>query len=228
MFGSAIDAHPRILTLGARDHALIASACGAAVAAAFERDDWTCKSCGIRLPGCMEIHHRHAHKPASSGDLETICQPCHDLHHPVWAATRGRLVLVRAPHLSQPDLTRAAWGILFARTAVEGLDLSVIDDAIKAARDAAIEVTGSDSAEAVLDALLSAKGTFGRSGIEKAAACLDDQIRVLPSFAVPQGVYRTWTGAAFEDVDPCAILGSGGVKLPPADTLRSIVSAIAE
>lgn len=152
---------PDILSLGARTHALLASYSMPAIADCLARDNWTCGCCGIRIPGYMEVDHLVFHEPCGANELRAICQFCHNLKHPLWAATRGRIRLIWAPGLAQEAIHRIAWPVLFASfdeaDCIEAFDIR--EAAIQIVRDSfrretvLAEILGSAEAGEFFDSL---------------------------------------------------------------------------
>ncbi len=103
-----------VASLGARMHSILAREQGGEMKECFRRDDWTCRRCGFRFAGFMEIDHTVSHDAGETGGLRTICQFCHNLRHPVWSDLRGRLRMIWAPSLPQAGLNRMAWLAMLA------------------------------------------------------------------------------------------------------------------
>ena len=98
---------------------------------ALRRGNWTCHVCGVHLPGLMEIDHFDNHDPGSCGRIAPICQFCHDLKHPLWAAPRYRLLPVMVPpEIDQRTLTRLSW-IIIARCMHDPQNAKSIDPIIR-------------------------------------------------------------------------------------------------
>jgi hypothetical protein len=117
VLSSTLKIPANVLSLNARNHGRILATQRKQVDACFEKSKWTCHLCGIRIPEMMEIDHLDGHKHGPSVKLATICQFCHNLKHPLWSASRGRLVPMIAPQLSQVDIHRLAWSIVLLRDA---------------------------------------------------------------------------------------------------------------
>ena len=117
MLSSTLKIPANVLALNARSHGRILGTQRKQVAACFASSDWTCHVCGVRVPEMMEIDHLDGHRPGPDAKLATICQFCHNLKHPLWAAARGRLVPIIAPDMSQTDLHRLAWTLVLLRDA---------------------------------------------------------------------------------------------------------------
>ena len=182
---------PGELTLGARAHSMILGKAMGPASARLAMDDWTCRVCGIRIPDCMEVDHLDGHAPCSSSGLSAICQFCHNLRHPLWAAARGRFRLFWGPDASQRDVHRAAWQVFFASGRVDGIDADpelrsaaalVVEDIDR--RERALEcIAGSAVACGFLEALLAARDLLPDSAFRGIAASLDGAVRFWPSAA---------------------------------------------
>ncbi len=151
------DIHRRSLVdmnLGIRQHGALLAGKGDLIRKVFERDKETCHLCGYRIPGLMEIDHIKAHKRnAGAGDLKTICQFCHNLRHPFWAASRARIIPIYAPDISQTDLQRLAWTLLAWRDAEDSpIDPDAVYDLIDGRHATFMEKYGCGSADALLEA----------------------------------------------------------------------------
>jgi len=112
------------LTLGVRQHAILAGRAGNAVDAVFKAHGHKCHVCSVELPGGMEIDHLDGnHSNLDAANMRPICQPCHYAHHPVWAAQHKRFRLIWMPSLSQVAINRTFWAVTLladARDMVEG------------------------------------------------------------------------------------------------------------
>lgn len=105
---------PDEASFGSRFHAQLNCDSVSGIREVFNRDDWTCQTCKVRIPDYMEVDHR-IHKPfCHAHDLTKICQFCHNLKHPVWASLRGRLRLIWLPKIPQEMVTRMAWAVYFS------------------------------------------------------------------------------------------------------------------
>lgn len=98
---------PKRLTFGARGHAVLAGGLRVQIAKAMRDADWTCHLCGICLPEMMEFDGGHGGEP-----VRPICQFCHNMDHPIWAAGRGRMVPVWAPDMDCAEISRLSWVLL--------------------------------------------------------------------------------------------------------------------
>lgn len=220
MLAELIRCPPEILALGAREHAILATLCGEAVSARFEEDDWTCHVCRTRIRGYMEIDHIDSHKPCGSDGIRTICQFCHSLRHPVWAALRGRLRLIWAPDLDQVALTRLAWQVLFACVAeppeaggaeLAAASLHVASDVSRRERVLG-HILGSAHPEAFFEALFAARSLMPAKAFHPAVSRLDRFVRFWPTAAgwrhehsIPAAsAFGCWKEGRFIDVSSAA------------------------
>ena len=185
------DAAQGTLALGARAHAELASDSLAAVAECRERDRWTCGCCGIRVPGYMEVDHVNGHTPCDAGQLRAICQFCHNLKHPVWAALRGRFRLISAPGIGQASLHRIAWQVFFSSgDDSDGIEALEIEDAARSIvrgafrREAILaEIIGSTHPEGFFEALFAARRLLGEEGYGESVRLLEGLVRFWPAAA---------------------------------------------
>ena len=216
MFAEIANESPRLLAVGARAHAMIATAASDATVECLKRDDWTCHRCGIRLPGFMEIDHVESHDDSNPENLKAICQFCHNLRHPVWAALRGRLKIIWAPGLKQASIHRLAWHVLlasgfagdeFTRAGLERAALSIADG-IGRRECAASQILGSSHPEAFFEALLAAKSMLCETRFAELAMLLDASLRFWPAAVdrISEGCDRPsasvscWREGGFADV----------------------------
>lgn len=81
----------------------------------FERDNNTCRFCGVRANKWMEMHHLdgdHTHNAPSN--LATGCCFCHQCFHLGIAGTQGGGKIVWLPEISQTDINLLCWAIFTA------------------------------------------------------------------------------------------------------------------
>lgn len=130
MLTTILDQPWETLQFGARQHAMLAAQMSDAINHCFDRDDWTCHVCGIRLPDYMEVDHLRGHQACTVDEIRTICQFCHNLRHLAWGTNRGRLRMIWAPKSSQILLNILAWQVLLASPNEAG---EVIDEELAAA-----------------------------------------------------------------------------------------------
>lgn len=180
------------LKLSARDHARLLEGKLAEMRSASKKSGDQCCDCAITIPGYMEYHHSKGHtKTLAPGSLVTICQFCHNLRHPIWAAERKRFVPVFAPDYSQADLHRLAWTCLAWRDEIpEQVDVILAD---MAERNALLEgVTGAVAAAPLIEAALSVAE-------DKALGA-----RALDALARVDRALRFWPAELTEDFDELA------------------------
>jgi hypothetical protein len=225
MFREVLTGHPRLLNLGARDHALLNATMASEIASALKTGDWTCHVCGVRLEGMMEIDHLKGHRRSAATELAPICQFCHDLKHPMWAMARKRAFPVYAPDLVQRDLSRMAWSLLGELTREEG---GAVFDAVLGAigerESAAFDLLQGENMESALEAILVIRDREGQKKAMSVAETLDESLRYVP-VCVRDGVPLTrWTPEGFRQVPLALLQGALG---PPPD-LDRLASAAAE
>ena len=210
------DACPGELALGARAHSMILGKATGAASSRLAMDDWTCRVCGTRIPDFMEVDHTGGHAPCGPNGLSAICQFCHNLRHPLWAAARGRFRLFWGPDVSQRDVHRTAWQVLFASGRVDGRDANpeirsaaalVVEDIDR--RERALEcIAGSANACGFLEALFAARDLLADSAFGGIADSLDKVVRFWPSaadraadreIAAPASL-ACWREGRFEDL----------------------------
>ena len=202
--------------LGARFHAVLAGGSRHAVAACLVRDNWTCHLCGIRLPGYMEIDHLAVHAPCSEVQMRTVCQFCHNLRHAFWAASRGRLRIIRAPALDQTAVTRIAWFTLLASTGIDGQppdhDLAaaahvIVGDAKR--RECVLgDILGTAHAAGLFEALIALKRLAGEDAYLQTVDRFNGFVRFWPTAAnriVEEPVkacaaFSQWRDGDFHDI----------------------------
>ena len=216
MLNEIMQTPPEMSVLGARTHAALAAASRQAVAACLVRDSWTCHRCGIRLPGFMEVDHLTDHAPCGEGQMRTICQFCHNLRHAVWAASRGRLRIIRAPALDQVTVTRIAWFVLLASGGTDGSppdhDLAaaaqiVASDAKRRERVLG-DILGTAHAAGLFEALLALKRLAGEDVYVRTVDRLDRYVRFWPTASHRSddktertcAVFSQWRDGDFHDI----------------------------
>lgn len=181
MLSSTLKIPPNVLALNARSHGRILATQRKQVEACFAKSDWTCHVCGIRVPEMMEIDHLDGHRPGANAKLATICQFCHNLKHPLWAAARGRLVPLFAPDLSQSDLHRLAWTLVLLRDAEGDFpDADAIIAAVEKRTVSFAETFGTRAVSAFLESAINLPTMIG----EMAAPVLlkiDQSVRFWPA-----------------------------------------------
>lgn len=169
------------LTLGVRDHAALLQQAGSACEEIFKAHNHSCHVCGTRVPDGLEIDHGSQHVlNAKPSDLKPICQFCHNLKHPLWAASRGRLVAIYAPDISQVDLHRLAWSmVLWREVHPEAFETVQADLLARASRLS--ELLDCESVEAMFEAALATVDTLGADRALKSLRKVDQVLRFIPS-----------------------------------------------
>lgn len=219
MFQEILNAPLRILTLGARQHALINRSMMKEIRAAFEAGDWTCHVCGVRIPGLMEVDHIKGHNLSGKAALAPICQFCHDLKHPLWAASRGRFVPVAAPGFDQASITRFSWTLLSEGLRKDSfLDVDDVREALDEREDAAWEILGGDNIESAFEALYTIRDRRGEDKAQKVARALDASLRFVPSDVKDLSSPSRWTREGFRQASS-DVLHDGMGSLPDRDAL---------
>ena len=216
------DRAPLQLTFNALGHSVLAGRHTAAIASALA--SWRCHVCGTRLPGLLEFDGHGA-----DGECRPICQFCHNLDHPMWAATTGRLTLVLAPDVPQAELTGLCWTILALgqlcpdgfrdylapdddpprdvpvawrkslNRAAPGAD--ALREALENRRAEFVARFGAMSAEAFLEGIITHRRRIADDVRRELAA-----VRFVPSVVIEgyeridvPGRLSVWTGSGFED-----------------------------
>lgn len=225
MLGRLTETSILTLSLGIRAHARLAEAQPDDVAAVFARDDWTCHVCTTRLPDFMEIDHMAGHRRSRQEDLRTICQFCHNLKHPIWAASRGRLLAIHAPDIAQRDLTRLAWATFRLReTSPGGIDLQTILDDVAVRADKLRANLGTSEPTPLIEAALQLRRT-GAEGVPALFERIDAALRFWPAELTSQASLlpdsarlSTWKVGGFHRA--VATLAARLAEEPPVDFAR--------
>ena len=187
-----------LLTLSARDHARLNASMMDRIRTAMEADDWTCHACKIRLPGMMEIDHLGGHVPACTR-LQPICQFCHDRQHPLWAASRRRIVPVLAPDFSLEDLSILAWTLL-VHAAQDGFrhegHLMARDWTTR--HEHAVDILGHGNAEAIFEAVLALDDRVEARRLQERLSEIDRHVRFAPAVLLEQSRdIQVWRQSGF-------------------------------
>ena len=179
-----LETSPLKLRHGARFHSQLAARRAGETVKCLRRDNWRCHVCGIRIPECMEVDHVQEHVPGDAASLKTICQFCHDLRHPVWAGSRGRLQIIWAPDVSQPALTRIAWAVFLSSPQHADPELAAaareVAEAISRRESVLITILGSAHAGSLLEALRFCQDTSGAVAAKRLTRRLDSFVRFWP------------------------------------------------
>ena len=207
------------LLIGASQHAELNAAAPERIRVALHRCAWTCNVCGVRLPGLMEIDHFHEHGPGPGGGIATICQFCHDLKHPLWAAFSHRLIPVALPEMDQAALTRLCWIMLSIclRDALGAQRLRPVTHALVLRRIQAGRMLGTLNMTEAFEALLGAADVEDAARANAIAARLDARVRLMPAAILDLSRLCAWTGAGFVPVSRRALREATRQPLPPGD-----------
>lgn len=180
MLASIITSPINLLSLGSRAHAVLLAGDDKICGQVFERDGDTCRICGISAPGCMEIDHVKGHARCGPEGLAAICTFCHDLRHPLWSASRGRIKPIFAPELSQVDVTRLAW-IVLAQRGDPAVDIAGLVAGVKARARRMEEVVGCSGAEPLFEAAFTAAKMMGPEKGREVMLKVDQSLRFWPT-----------------------------------------------
>lgn len=201
MFQTVLTGNPRLMNLGARDHALINATMSEAVAPALKMGDWTCHVCQVRLKGLMEVDHLKGHRSCGASDLRPICQFCHDLKHPMWAMARKRAFPIYAPDLDQSSLSRLSWSLLCEMTRPDGTEsFDPLVGSFGERESAAYDLLQGENMESALEAIIVVRDREGAALAQTAAALLDASIRYLPTVIRDGEPVQKWTVSGFREV----------------------------
>lgn len=224
MLAQYFDMPLNTLNLRVVDHAALLVGGLAEVTKVMKRDRECCTICGFSIPGFMEVDHPKGHVPGAKADsMACICQFCHNLRHPVWAASRKRFVPVFAPDLTQEDLHRLAWVALAWRDAPEStddsdeppIDIAAIMNDMAAREQQLTKILKCTAAESFIEAFLSLKEVVTREQGLAAAHHLDQFVRFWPSEVL--GDYQSLPRAA-----RLSTWGIGGFKVIATEAAEAI------
>ena len=198
---------------------------------ALHRHDWTCNVCGVRLPGLMEIDHLDGHGPGPDGRIVPICQFCHDLKHPLWAAAEHRLAPVALQEMDQRTLTRLCW-IMLSRSLHEEQGKERLQPVIhvlaqrRIQAESALRMTHMTEAFEGLFTVLDFVGTESANGT---AGRLDDCVRLMPPAVLDSSTLCAWTGADVVPASRSVLREATQQPLPPdeADALLAEAKSLA-
>lgn len=179
----------RRLTLGIRDHASLLSGDPDLCRKVLERDRHVCHVCGTRTREGMEIDHVAGHVPCRADKLKAICQFCHNLRHPLWAAARGRILPVFAPDVSQIDLHRLSWAMVAWRSRdAFSASCEAVRKSLQQRHERFAEIVGCTSAEALFEGILTDVRLLGEERSAPAILEMDRFTRFIPlEVMVPAG-----------------------------------------
>jgi hypothetical protein len=217
---ASITATPiNLLSLGSRVHGILLAGEDKICGEVFSRDGGICRVCGISAPGCMEIDHIKTHARCGAEGLATICTFCHDLRHPLWSASRGRIIPVFAPELSQVDVTRLAWTVLGYRGDAS-VDISGLVSGIKSRARRMEDLVGCAGAEPLFEAAFTAMQMMGPEKGREVMLKVDQSLRFWPT--------EVFTEKPDENLPPAARMSSwrlGGFRVFAEDAAKAFRGA---
>ena len=215
------------LLIGASQHAQFNAAMPNRNGWVLRRHDWTCNVCGVRLPGLMEIDHLDEHGPGPGGRIAPICQFCHDLKHPLWAAAEHRLVPVALPEMDQRTFTRLCW-IMLSRALNEepGTERLRPITRVLARRSIQAEHTleTAHMTEA-FGALNTALDLFGAETANAVARHLDACVRLMPAAILDPSALCAWTSADIFPASRSVLRKATRQPLPPGEAEALLAEA---
>ena len=183
----------RLLSLGECHHSVLNDMMSGRIQQALRDGKWTCHVCGVHLPHLMEIDHFDDHRLERHGRIATICQFCHDLKHPIWAASSGRLVPVEmTSEIDQRTLTRLSW-IMISRRLHDPHNAKGLESAIRVLwngpSDRHWDFSGSWLADQ-LETLLAVSELASVESARMFAQGLDSSMRFLPNALMDDNALR--------------------------------------
>jgi intracellular multiplication protein IcmJ len=92
------------------DHAQLADQAFAPVREqVLKRDNTACQFCGFKSPKYQEVHHRDDnHANNDPGNLLTVCNLCHQVHHLGMCGMRNGGFIAAIPELTQTEVSHIA------------------------------------------------------------------------------------------------------------------------
>lgn len=222
MLAALVRSDLRLLNLGARDHAALLGHDVDLCSRVFADADGCCHVCGTHVPEALEIDHTRGHARGKSHDagLRAICQFCHNLKHPLWAAARGRIVPVWAPDIPQIDLTRLSWSMVAWREVhPQEFELVRRDLLVRAGRFA--DTFACQGVEALFEAAFATCDALGASRAGPLLAQVDQVLRFVPAEVLLDGEM-----IADETIDQSmrlSTLSVGGFRKIPRSVARSML-----
>ena len=215
------------LLIGAHQHAQFNAAMPNRIRGVLRRRKWTCNVCGVRLPGLMEIDHLDKHGPETRGEIAPICQFCHDLRHPLWAAARQRLVPMALPEMDQRTFTRLCW-IMISRSLRDAQSvqrLRLITDVLARRQIQAERMLGTARMIRVFEALLATADLQGAEHAGMIARRLDACVRLMPAAVIDLSALCAWTGTGFEPVSRSVLREATRQPLPLSEAAAILAEA---
>jgi len=200
------------LNLGARAHAILAAEGWTGFAHCLARDNWRCQICGVRLPGYMEVEHVASHHDHAVSNLRCICQFCHNLRHPLWAANRGKFRPFWSSGTDQRLIHAIAWSVLMAGSFPEKMAeihraVEQFLMAIKRREMQLLSLLGSTHPEGMFESVFFTTRQYGPDYGRTVARQMDRHVRFWPTAANRSlgGTKRdaaqlsAWDGDGFQD-----------------------------
>lgn len=180
MLEQMVRSNLRSMTFSVRDHASLLKHNSALCESLFKSHDYCCHVCGVKVPDCLEVDHGSRHVPTEDiSVLKPICQFCHNLKHPIWAASRGRLVAIHAPDISQVDLTRLSWAMVAWREAYPDVFEKIRSDILLRAKKFS-DLMECNSAEGLFEAALAIVDEMGKEKALMTLKKVDQVLRFVP------------------------------------------------
>ena len=193
----------------------------------LRRSNWNCNVCGVRLPGLMEIDHLDEHGPGPGGRIAPICQFCHDLKHPLWAATRHRLAPVDIPEIDQRTLTRLCW-IMISRVLRDAQDAQRLRPIIRTLvrrRIQAGRMLETLNMTQAFQALISTSELWGTEHAAAIAKRLDSRLRLMPAALFDLSTLCAWKSEGFVPVRRPDLQKALRQPLPPSEAAALLAEA---
>ena len=227
-----------IVTMNLRlvDHAALLTPQAKAVGEVFNRDKECCHVCGSKIPGMMEIDHLKGHRQCGKEDMATICQFCHNLEHPIWAAARKKFFPIYAPELSQIDVNRLAWTVLAWRESLREdlpFDLAGLYASVGNRRTEIVRLLSCQSAASLFESAFILRDKVGSKAASKALLQLDQFVRFWPSEVIqdpsglpPSARLSTWSFGGFKPFPRMAAEAIRGSVSPDFDKISRAARAV--
>lgn len=223
MLATLVRSDLRLLNFGARDHAALLGHDAALCTRVIAASDGCCHVCGTHVPVALEMDHTrgHARGKAHEDGLRAICQFCHNLKHPLWAAARGRIVPVWAPDISQIDLTRMAWAMIAWRE-IHPTDFEVLRRDLLARAVRFSEAFACQSAEALFEAAFATRDALGEVRADPLLQQVDQVLRFVPAEVLLEA--DMIPDETLDQSMRLSTLSLGGFRRIPRSVARSILA----
>ena len=208
------------MLIGAHEHAVLISEMPNTVRWMLRSRKWTCNVCGVRLPGLMEVDHFDAHETNPENPRAPICQFCHDLKHPLWAATRHRLVPVYMTAMGQTTFTRLCW-VMISRALHEEQGAERLRPIIEALMHRRMQAGRMLRTLNMTEAFEALFGVADRDGYWNAGMLgqrIDTLVLMMPAAVLDISKLCQWTGVGFEPVSRPALCKATKKPLPLDET----------